>query len=91
MCGLGVWIASPARVQRNSGASSIAKPLRQSSIIPPIPSILFIQMSQDRTALEERCNELRNELKDWEKRFAHDNDGKKATRDDIKADLETGM
>ncbi|KAH8724476.1 DNA replication and checkpoint protein-domain-containing protein [Phaeosphaeriaceae sp. PMI808] len=38
------------------------------------------------TELEERCNVLRNHLKTWEKKFASENNGRKAGRDDIKAD-----
>jgi len=35
--------------------------------------------------LEERCNDLRHDLKAWEKKFAAQNNGRKAGRDDIKA------
>jgi 26S proteasome regulatory subunit N12 len=38
------------------------------------------------TELEQRCNALRNDLKAWEKQFAAQHNGKKAGRDDIKAD-----
>lgn len=34
---------------------------------------------------EERCNALRHDLKAWEKKFAAQNNGRKAGRDDIKA------
>jgi hypothetical protein len=40
------------------------------------------------TEAEQRCNELRNDLKIWEKNFAAQNDGRKAGRDDIKANEE---
>ncbi|KAF2005869.1 hypothetical protein P154DRAFT_456475 [Amniculicola lignicola CBS 123094] len=40
----------------------------------------------DPSALEQRCNSLRLELKAWEKKFAAQHDGRKAGRDDIKAD-----
>ncbi|KAH4200603.1 DNA replication regulator SLD2 [Parastagonospora nodorum] len=40
------------------------------------------------TETEQRCNELRNDLKLWEKNFAAQNDGRKAGRDDIKANEE---
>jgi|SRR5690242_11134132 len=39
------------------------------------------------TELEQRCNSLRNDLKAWEKQFAVQHNGKKAGRDDIKADV----
>ena len=38
------------------------------------------------TELEQRCNALRNDLKAWEKQFAAQHNGKKAGREDIKAD-----
>ncbi|KAF1350304.1 hypothetical protein EJ07DRAFT_169251 [Lizonia empirigonia] len=38
------------------------------------------------TGLEQRCNTLRNDLKAWEKQFAAQNNGKRAGREDIKAD-----
>lgn len=37
------------------------------------------------TEIEQRCNALRNDLKIWEKTFAAQNGGRKAGRDDIKA------
>jgi hypothetical protein len=40
------------------------------------------------TEAEQRCNVLRNDLKIWEKKFAAQNDGRKAGRDDIKANEE---
>ncbi|KAF2687699.1 hypothetical protein K458DRAFT_295428 [Lentithecium fluviatile CBS 122367] len=39
------------------------------------------------TELEQRCNMLRVELKVWEKKFAAAHQGRKAGRDDIKADV----
>jgi hypothetical protein len=36
--------------------------------------------------LEIRCDTLRNDLKLWEKQFAAQHNGKKAAREDIKAD-----
>jgi hypothetical protein len=36
--------------------------------------------------VEQRCNILRQELKGWEKQFTVQHDGRKAGRDDIKAD-----
>ena len=48
-------------------------------------------MSEDRIALEERSQLLRDELKSWEKLFASANAGRKAGRDDIKADQIIGM
>jgi hypothetical protein len=43
-------------------------------------------MSNDE--IEQRCNVLRQELKVWEKKFAAENNGRKAGRDDIKANAE---
>jgi 26S proteasome regulatory subunit N12 len=43
-------------------------------------------MSNDE--VEQRCTELRHELKAWEKKFAAENNGQKAGRDDIKANAE---
>lgn len=43
-------------------------------------------MSNDE--IEQRCNLLRQDLKVWEKQFAAQNDGRKAGRDDIKANAE---
>jgi hypothetical protein len=40
------------------------------------------------TEVEQRCNVLRNDLKVWEKKFAAQNNGRKAGRDDIKANEE---
>jgi hypothetical protein len=39
----------------------------------------------DNSTLETQCNALRFELKAWEKTFALQHDGRKAGRDDIKA------
>jgi 26S proteasome regulatory subunit N12 len=38
------------------------------------------------TELEMRCDALRNDLKSWEKQFAAQNSGRRAGREDIKAD-----
>jgi hypothetical protein len=38
------------------------------------------------TELEIRCDTLRNDLKSWEKEFAAQHNGKRAEREDIKAD-----
>jgi 26S proteasome regulatory subunit N12 len=43
-------------------------------------------MSNDE--IEQRCTELRHELKAWEKKFSAENNGRKAGRDDIKANAE---
>jgi len=45
---------------------------------------------QEREELTERSNSLRIELKSWEKIFAAANEGKKASRDDIKENSEIG-
>lgn len=45
---------------------------------------------EERTALAERSNTLRTELKLWEKSFAAANNGQKASRDDIKKHLDIG-
>lgn len=42
-------------------------------------------MSTSNSDLNERCTALRQELKLWEKQFAADHDGRKAGREDIKA------
>jgi DNA replication regulator SLD2 len=42
-------------------------------------------------ALTEKSNALRAELKIWEKEFASANNGKKASRDDIKKNPEIGI
>jgi hypothetical protein len=47
-------------------------------------------MAEESVVLEERSNSLRKELKTWEKGFADANGGRKARRDDIKANLEIG-
>lgn len=46
-------------------------------------------MSNDE--IEQRCNTLRQDLKVWEKKFAAENQGRKAGRDDIKANAEICM
>jgi hypothetical protein len=46
------------------------------------------QIAMSVTEIEQRCNELRNDLKIWEKKFAAQNNGRKAGRDDIKANEE---
>lgn len=38
------------------------------------------------TEYEQRCTVLRNDLKAWEKEFTAQHNGKKAGREDIKAD-----
>lgn len=45
-----------------------------------------IQLNMSITELEQRCHALRNDLKAWEKQFAAQHNGKKAGREDIKAD-----
>jgi DNA replication regulator SLD2 len=45
---------------------------------------------QEREELTERSNTLRVELKIWEKNFAAANNGKKASRDDIKKHPDIG-
>lgn len=45
---------------------------------------------EERGELKERSNVLRAELKKWEKEFASANDGRKASRDDIKKNSEIG-
>jgi DNA replication regulator SLD2 len=46
--------------------------------------------AQEREELTERSNSLRVELKIWEKSFAAANNGKKASRDDIKKHPDIG-
>lgn len=41
--------------------------------------------------IEQRCTVLRQDLKVWEKKFAAQNHGRKAGRDDIKANAEICM
>lgn len=38
--------------------------------------------------IEQRCNALRQDLKVWEKSFAAQNEGRKAGREDIKANAD---
>ena len=45
---------------------------------------------QEREALTQKSNALRVELKIWEKTFESANDGKKASRDDIKKNPDIG-
>jgi hypothetical protein len=56
-----------------------------------LPSHTFLLMAEEYAVLEERSNSLRKELKAWEKSFADTNSGRKAERDDIKANLDIGM
>jgi DNA replication regulator SLD2 len=46
--------------------------------------------AQEREGLSERSNSLRVDLKIWEKSFAAANNGKKASRDDIKKHPDIG-
>jgi hypothetical protein len=51
------------------------------------PKILgTTQHTMSITEFEQRCTVLRNDLKAWEKEFAAQHNGKKAGREDIKAD-----
>ncbi|KAK3077529.1 hypothetical protein LTS18_009997, partial [Coniosporium uncinatum] len=43
-------------------------------------------MDLDRSVLNDQCTQIRQTLKEWEKSFALAHDGRKAGRDDIKAD-----
>ena len=45
---------------------------------------------EERTAMTERSDTLRTELKSWEKAFAATNNGQKASRDDIKKHPDIG-
>jgi len=47
--------------------------------------------NEEREEQTKRSNSLRLELKAWEKEFAAANEGRKASRDDIKKNLEIGM
>jgi hypothetical protein len=47
------------------------------------PSTIF---TMSNTEQEQRCNALRLELKTWESKFSAKHAGRKAGRDDIKAD-----
>jgi uncharacterized small protein (DUF1192 family) len=49
------------------------------------------QFAMSVTEIEQRCNLLRNDLKAWEKKFAAQHHGRKAGRDDIKANEEICM
>lgn len=49
----------------------------------------IINMSE--TCTDTRVQHLRRELKEWERHFALANEGRKATRDEIKAMPEIGM
>jgi hypothetical protein len=49
------------------------------------------QFAMSVTEIEQRCNSLRTDLKAWEKKFASQNNGRKAGRDDIKANEEICM
>src|SRR4051812_16283426 len=52
---------------------------------PPSTNITYQVYTMETTDLEARCNALRHDLKAWEKKFAAQNNGRKAGRDDIKA------
>jgi hypothetical protein len=45
---------------------------------------------EERAELTERLNTLRAELKIWEKKFASENNGHKASREDIKKNPDIG-
>jgi hypothetical protein len=47
-------------------------------------------MEDDRQLVEQKSVQLRQELKVWEKQFSTDNEGRKAGREDIKADPSVG-
>lgn len=74
-------IVQPRRVPR----SSIKPCPPRSYALVPTPTT---QITMSLTEYEERCNTLRLDLKQWEKNFAAQNNGRKAGRDDIKADEE---
>lgn len=71
---------APRRVPRSS--------IRSSSPPQSHPHQQYIPFAMSITEIEDRCNILRNDLKIWEKQFAAQNGGRKAGRDDIKANLE---
>lgn len=50
--------------------------------------MLFPDSTMSVTEVERRCNELRQDLKTWEKQFTAQNGGRKAGREDIKANAE---
>jgi len=50
---------------------------------------LFI-MEDDKQLLEQKSVQIRQELKVWEKQFSTDNEGRKAGREDIKANSSIG-
>lgn len=49
--------------------------------------LTYHTFTMSRTELEQRCNVLRQDLKAWEKAFTAAHGGRKATREDIKADV----
>ena len=48
--------------------------------------ITTLHFAMNNMEFEQRCNALRLDLKTWEKKFSAANDGRKAGREDIKAD-----
>jgi hypothetical protein len=84
----------PIRLASHASATRNSAPATRSAIfnivIIPTTSAAFvpttiIQLAMSVTEIEQRCNILRHDLKVWEKKFAAENNGQKAGRDDIKA------
>jgi hypothetical protein len=82
-----IGLASATRVPVTATRSAIFN----SATIPTTSDFVSTpttQLAMSITEAEQRCNVLRNDLKIWEKSFAAQNNGRKAGRDDIKANEE---
>lgn len=66
--------------------SAIAKSIKRSSTLPVWCQSHTHLSAMSITEQEQRCNALRLDLKHWERNFSDKNGGRKAGREDIKAD-----
>jgi len=86
--GLSVWQLMTDRFANNNLGASL---FDSTNFYYPSLISHFSIMAEEKTVLEERSTSLRKELKAWEKQFADANGGRKAGRDDIKANLDIGI
>src|SRR4051812_45687744 len=83
-----IRLAAPATLRETRDRATATRSAIFNSVILPTTSAFVptssAQSAMSVTDIEQRCNVLRNDLKIWEKKFAAQNNGRKAGRDDIK-------
>ena len=91
-----VGLVLACRVKRERETLNALNDLRSPDLFSPPrysfrPNTILTPYTMSITEIEQRCNVLRYDLKVWETKFTAQNQGRKAGRDDIKANEEICM